>query len=600
MAARTFAYEGSDKVARRARQVRAEQVRSVYLQSPYTTIGSLMAGAVLVGVMWGQVSPQVLIPWTIILCAHQALRIHHYRAYMKAPAADQAEEKWARRYLFAATTAGLIWGSAGFLMFVPESVPHQAFLSLVLYGIAMVSMSSLSAYAPAFYTLIPLTLLPFVVRMLLEPGAIHAYIAAPGVIVLIVALGFGRNVNRLIAETLSKRFENLELIEELSQQTAIAEIARVQAEAANKSKTQFFAAASHDLRQPLHAMSLFVAALNEKVREPEAQSLLHNINASISALESFFDELLDISKIDAGVTRPELVHFPVAALFERTRANFDHDARDKGLRFSVMDTKRFAYSDPILLERILSNLVSNAIRYTSSGAVSVGCRRRGNALRFEVRDSGVGIAADKTEKVFDEFYQIGNPERSRTKGMGLGLSIVRRLCALLGSEMTLVSAPGKGSRFAFEVPLGEATVRAPAASITHEPKDLSGRFIVVIDDEQAIVEGMTMLLRGWGARVLAARSGDDLIEEVTRAGALPDLIMADYQLADGVTGIELIKRLRDALDPEIPAIVVTGTTVPERIEEMRLDGCDLLIKPVSAERLRAVIDARLKRRVAAE
>src|SRR5688572_2214550 len=144
-ARRTFGYAASDKVLRRARQVRTEQVRSVYLQSPYTTIGSLAAGALLVGVMWGQVSPTILVSWAVILCLHQALRILHYRSYMKATPEDQAEEKWARRYMFAATTAGLIWGSAGFLMFVPESVPHQAFLSLVLYGIAMVSMSSLSA-----------------------------------------------------------------------------------------------------------------------------------------------------------------------------------------------------------------------------------------------------------------------------------------------------------------------------------------------------------------------------------------------------------------------------------------------------------------------
>jgi CheY-like chemotaxis protein len=266
----------------------------------------------------------------------------------------------------------------------------------------------------------------------------------------------------------------------------------------------------------------------------------------------------------------------------------------------VLRTRRFAYSDPILLERILSNLVSNAIRYTSTGGVSVGCRRRGNALRFEVRDSGVGIPADKIEKVFEEFYQIGNPERSRTKGMGLGLSIVRRLCALLGFEITVLSAPGHGSLFRFEVPLGKATIRSAPVSVAHEPADLTGRFIVVVDDEQAIVEGMTMLLRGWGARVLAARSGDDLLAEITRAGALPDLIMADYQLAGGVTGVELIKRLRAELDPEIPAIVITGTTVPERIEEMRLEGCELLVKPVGAERLRTVIDAQLSRRVTSD
>lgn len=598
-AADTLPAAGTDKVARRGRQIRTEQVRSVYLQSPYTTAGSLVAGALLVAVMWGEIGTAVLMSWSAVLCLHQALRIQHYRSYIKATREEQADDKWAHRYTFATTAAGLIWGSAGYFMFVPDSVPHQAFLSLVLYGIALVSMTSLSAYAPALYTLIPLTLLPFVVRMLFEPGAIHAYIAAPGVIVLAMALALGRNVNRLIAETLSKRFENMELVEELSQQTAIAEIARVQAEAANRSKTQFFAAASHDLRQPLHAMGLFVAALNAKVREPEAQSLLHNINASISALESFFDELLDISKIDAGVTRATPAHCSLGAIFERIQTNFEQDARDKGLRLSLFRTRRHVYSDPILLERILSNLVSNAIRYTNCGVVSVGCRRRGNAVRLEVRDSGIGIPGDKLDKVFDEFYQLGNPERSRAKGMGLGLSIVRRLCGLLGYEIKVASAPGAGTLFSFDVPLGtapapEPVVQPPASNAA----DLTGRFIVIVDDEPAIVEGMSMLLRSWGVRVLAARSGDDLVVDIGRAGALPDLIMADYQLADGVTGVQVIRELRRALDPEIPAIVVTGTTVPERTEEARLEGCELLIKPVGAERLRGLIDATLKKRIA--
>ena len=598
-AAEATSAAGADKVARRSRQIRTEQVRSVYLQSPYTTAGSLVAGALLVAVMWGEVAAAVLAAWSAVLCLHQALRIYHYRGYINATPEDQAHDKWAHRYTFATTAAGLIWGSAGYFMFVPDSVPHQAFLSLVLYGIALVSMTSLSAYAPALYTLIPLTLLPFVVRMLLEPGAIHVYIAAPGVIVLGMALALGRNVNRLIAETLSKRFENMELVEELSQQTAIAEIARVQAEAANRSKTQFFAAASHDLRQPLHAMGLFVAALNAKVREAEAQSLLHNINASISALESFFDELLDISKIDAGVTRATLVHCSLGTIFERIRTNFEQDARDKGLRLSLLRTRRHVYSDPILLERILSNLVSNAIRYTNRGVVSVGCRRRGNALRIEVRDSGIGIPEDKIDKVFDEFYQLGNPERSRAKGMGLGLSIVRRLCALLGYEIKVASVPGRGTLFSFEVPLGRPPAPEPVVQpLVSNAADLTGRFVVIVDDEPAIVEGMSMLLRSWGARVLAARSGDDLVVDIGRAGALPDLIMADYQLADGVTGIEVIRELRRALDPEIPAIVVTGTTVPERAEEARLDGCELLIKPVGAERLRGLIDATLKKRIA--
>ena len=592
----TSPHSANDKASRRARQVRAEQVRSVYLQSPYTTIGSLVAAALLVTVMWGHVSRGILIGWALAMCVHQAVRVHHYRSYLASASADEESAQWGRLYTIAAVTAGLIWGSAGFLMFVPSSVPHQAFLSLVLYGIALVSMSSLSAYAPAFYALIPLTLLPFVLRMLVEPGAIHAYIAAPGVIVLAMALALGRNVNRLITETLTKRFENLELVEELSQQTAIAEKARLEAEAANRSKTQFFAAASHDLRQPLHAMALFVSALNEQVRDAPAQNLLRNINASITALESFFDELLDISKIDAGVTKPELMHFSVNDVLDRIRTDFEGEARQKGLAFEVRACNRFAYSDPILVVRILNNLVSNAIRYTRQGGVLVGCRLHGQRLRFEVWDTGVGIPLDKQERVFEEFYQIGNPERSRTKGMGLGLAIVRRLCQLLGSEITLSSRPGRGSVFRFDAAAGRAPL--PIAETRHDdalrPRDLSGKFIVVIDDETAIIEGMSLLLSSWGARVLGAASADDIVDAVGKQGQLPDLLIADYQLAGGVTGIDVISRLRHALDPEIPAILITGSTLPERLEEARVNQCELLIKPVGVDRLRATIDAELR------
>jgi signal transduction histidine kinase/CheY-like chemotaxis protein len=589
--------QSRDRRTRRAQQVRAEQVRSVYLQSPNTTIGSLMAGALLVAVMWNDVPNVILIGWAAALGVHQGLRIYHYRSYLAASPAEQADPKWGRLYTMATSIAGCIWGSAGFVMFVSDSVPHQAFLSLVLYGIALVSMTSLSAYAPAFYTLIPLTLLPFVVRMWIEPGAIHIYLAAPGIIVLVLALALGRNVNRLIAETLTKRFENLDLIEELSQQKAIAEQARLQAETANRSKTQFFAAASHDLRQPLHAVGLFAAALAAKTTDPEVRNVVASINASVNALDGLFNTLLDISKIDAGAIRPELAHFPLNDVFDRLRTDFEPDAQEKKLKFRVVPNKAYAHSDQVLVERILRNLVSNAVRYTHKGGVVVGCRRRAGARRIEVWDSGVGIPAEQQSRVFDEFYQIGNPERSRARGMGLGLAIIRRLCQLLGYEITLASRPGRGSVFRFEVPLGTAPPTPPAA-VEETPlpaDDFTGKFIVVIDDETAIVEGMKVLLTGWNAQVLCATSGDDIVEEVGRLGALPDLIIADYQLGGGKTGIQVIASLRQALDPEIPAFIVTGSPSPERVEEALANGCELLLKPVVADRLRAMISEKLRR-----
>lgn len=589
--------QSRERRTRRAQQVRVEQVRSVYLQSPYTTIGSFVLGALLLVVMWNEVPNAILLGWAAALCVHQGLRIYHYRRYRAASPEEQADPKWGRLYTMAASLAGCIWGSAGFVMFVPDSVPHQALLSLMLYGIALVTMTSLSAFAPAFYALVPLTLLPFVVRMWIEPGDIHVYLAAPGLIVLGMSLALGRNVNRLITETLTKRFENLDLIEELSQQTAIAERARLEAEAANRSKTQFFTSASHDLRQPLHALGLFAAALQQKIRDPEVLNVVNNINVSVSALEGLFNELLDLAKIDSGVIKPAIEEFALEGIFGKLHNEFAAEAADKGLELSVEGGEQIVASDPVLLERILRNLLSNAIRYTQEGAVRLTATPAGDDVRIEVRDTGIGIPAEHQQRIFEEFVQLGNPGRTSRKGLGLGLSTVKRLCGLLSREIRLVSELGRGSSFGFEVPRGRGMERRRPAPEEPQPRvDLSGRLVVVIDDEESIVEGMQVLLSGWGVEVVGSLTGEDVIEAVHARGRLPDLIIADYRLGSGATGTDLIDRLRRELDPEIPAILITGSAAPERIAEADAHRYDVLLKPVQAEALRALIDERLRRR----
>ena len=578
----------------RSAQIRSEQVRTVYLHSPTTTIGSLVAGAALVAVMWDHVSHAVLIGWLLALCLHQAVRVYHYTSY-QAAGAGQKSERWGKLYVVAALTAGMIWGSAGVLMFVPGSLPHQAMLVLILFGIGAVSIASLSAFAPAFYALIVLTLLPIIVRMLLDPGPAHVYLAIPGIIVFLVVISFGRTINRIIAESKRRRFENLDLIEELRAQKLIAEEARQAAEAANRSKTQFFAAASHDLRQPLHAMGLFASALNEKIKDPEMLNVVQSINASVEALEGLFNELLDISKIDSGVISPRITHFPLDDVFVRLGDEFAAEARAKGLRLVVSGGAHVVESDSVLLERILRNLLGNAIRYTSRGEVALTATQADGAVRIEVRDTGPGIAAEDQQRIFDEFVQLANPGRTSRKGLGLGLSIVKRLCGLLGYEIRLDSEPGRGASFSFEVPLGareeaaRAAVGAPAGRA-----DLSGRLVVVIDDEDAIVEGMRVLLSGWGMDVIGSATGDDVVPTVHAKERIPDLIIADYRLAGGVVGTAVIERLRRELDPEIPAILVTGSTGPERISEADANRYDLLLKPVSPEALRETIGRKLQ------
>jgi CheY-like chemotaxis protein/anti-sigma regulatory factor (Ser/Thr protein kinase) len=275
--------------------------------------------------------------------------------------------------------------------------------------------------------------------------------------------------------------------------------------------------------------------------------------------------------------------------------DLEPEAFEKGLRLRFVPTRAFANSDPIHVERILRNLVSNAIRYTRRGGIVVGCRRRRGALSLEVWDTGIGIAVGEQARVFDEFYQVANPERDRRKGLGLGLSIVKRLSALLGSQVTLASRPGRGTVFRVGVPAGTAPRVAASGPKAERPgaSDLSGTTIVVVEDEYQVLEGMRVLLSGWGAGVHACTT----IEEALAAGETgpaPDLIIADYRLREGRTGVEAIDALRGRFGRDIPAVIITGSTMPVHLDEAKSKGFHLLLKPVMPAKLRTLIHFKLR------
>jgi CheY-like chemotaxis protein len=326
-------------------------------------------------------------------------------------------------------------------------------------------------------------------------------------------------------------------------------------------------------------------------------NIVQSINTSVAALEGLFNELLDISKIDSGVIKPHLTHFPLDQVFARLQDEFAAEAQAKGLRLIVAGGGgHVVESDALLLERIVRNLLGNAIRYTSVGEIGLEATPANGSLRIAVRDTGAGIRPQDQQRIFEEFVQLSNPGRTSRKGLGLGLSIVQRLCALLGYEIRLASEPGKGSTFSFEVPRGvEGKVARHDVAAPGMPADLSGRLVVVIDDEFAIVEGMRVLLSGWGIEVIGSATGDDVVQAVHSKERMPDLIIADYRLAGGAVGTDVVERLRRELDPEIPAILVTGSTGPERVSEADAKRYDLLLKPVNPEALREAIKRKLQR-----
>jgi signal transduction histidine kinase/ActR/RegA family two-component response regulator len=369
-----------------------------------------------------------------------------------------------------------------------------------------------------------------------------------------------------------------------------------QLEAANQAKSRFVAAASHDLRQPLHALGLFVEQLQSKLRASERAHIISRIKDALSAMNELFSALLDISKLDAGATPVNITVFPVAQLLAHAETTFAGAAREKKLSFRASPSDAWVRSDFILLQQIVFNLVQNALRYTRSGGVLIGCRKRGDQLRIEVWDSGIGIAADQHDKIFGEFYRLGEPDRDRRAGLGLGLAIVDRLCRMLGHPIEVKSTLGKGSVFAVTVPLAPANKRAIEASIVPraQPSLSHDKLVLVIDDDPLVLEGMGGIFRKWGCRVVTADSDSKALEAATGQGDVPDLIISDYHLANGRTGIEIIEWLRGELSAPIPAFLISGDTDPATLHEAKDKGFHLLHKPVNPMALRAMFNQAVK------
>jgi len=583
-------------------QVRLRQVQLLYGQLPTSIGGTMVAGLLLAIVMWNVAPRNWIVGWLACMAANQGWRLVLYFRSRTTEIEPANVERAANLWAIGTLVSGCLWGLASFLFFVPGSPVYQAFLIVLIFAVTSAAVLLIGAHLPSFYAFVLPALLPLVVRNVIEGEVAHLTLAFIVSLATVGILTFGHNYNRVLVASLRNLFDKEALVDRLEAQNLelerareAAELARAKAEVADRSKTQFFAAAGHDLRQPIHALGLFAAALSEKVRDPEVQQVVNSINASVEALEGLFNELLDISKIDAGAIKPSPTHFALAPMLERLRMDLEPAAFERGLRLRFMPTQRYLFSDPVLVERILRNLVENALRYTEAGGVVVGVRRRGSEASIEVWDTGIGIAPEQQQRVFEEFYQVANQERNSRKGLGLGLSIVKRLAHLLGAPLTLRSVPGRGSVFAVRLPLGvrPADAGARGARRAASPGDLSGRTIVVVEDETSVLEGMRALLEGWGAEVVSGGSVAETMERIAPLSHAPDLIIADYGLREGAVGTHAITAVRDRFRRPIPAIVVTGSSMPAHLDEAKSVDAHLLVKPVMPAKLRTLIHFKL-------
>ena len=386
--------------------------------------------------------------------------------------------------------------------------------------------------------------------------------------------------------------------------TAALREKKEEAETATRAKSQFLAAASHDLRQPTHALGMFVARLGQLPHDAQTKHLVASLDASVRAMQDLLDGLLDVSRLDAGAVQVNLHAVPLAPIFEQVRLAMLDAASEKGLRLRVRPTSAWVRSDPVLLQRILQNLVANAVRYTQQGSVLLACRTPGDGVisgcgsvsgkgpraRIEVWDSGIGIAPEHQTQVFREFYQVGNSERDRTRGLGLGLNIVKRTAHLLGHPFALRSSLGLGSRFTLEVPLAQAGLATALAALPDAAPgaSLAGLTVLVIEDDALAAEGLAGLLQSWGCTVTVAGGQQQALAQMAQTG-VPGVIVSDYRLRNGENGIATVNALCGVAGRGIAACLMSGDTDPTLILQAKAAGLTLLHKPVRPAKLRSLL-----------
>ncbi len=534
--------------------------------------------------IWWQPGPGVWV-WAALVHVSQALHAWLVWSFKRAGRAALAQApRWLRRYLAVTFLCALSWGLAPcFVLVDPRLTPTLA-LVLPMLALAAAGAHVVAAHRGAiFLWLLPL-LAPLTAYMLYTAAPPTQAVAPLAAAFFGACLFFALARHRLLIKELQTKLDNDALVRALRQQVVLVE-------QANREKSRFLASASHDLRQPMHALGLFTATLEKKLAGTALQPLVKNMIRSIDALEQSFTSMLDISKLDAGVIEPNLQPFPIRDLFRVLHMHCAGQAEELGLGLRFKAGGKIVMSDPHLLERVLSNLIHNAIRYTQEGGIVVVARTRESAVSIEVWDTGIGISEEELPKVFDEFYQVGNSGRDRSRGLGMGLAIVKRLVLLMGHQLEVVSRPGRGTGFRILIKateFDEMDNMLVAADTVPSPID-SSRTLLLIDDEESIRAGMSELLQTWGYHVLTAATIQEACTEVRRHAGVIDIVVSDLRLANDEDGIDAIERVRSVYGAPLPALLITGDTSPDEVKRVHSSGHQVLFKPVRTRELYAVL-----------
>ena len=569
-----------------------EQTNALYRKITFTLLlTSLSLCTIAVITLWFHHNTMAIIMWYIISAILLFIRYYNKQRFLKNTITLKNYKKWLNELMLLSLVLGLMWGLIFFISVTPNHLLELLVLTTIYFALASTSSSYLGVYFPAYlvYTLPPTLLL--VIKLLLI-GSVTYYIFASliGLYYLLIT-SLARNTGLMAQDVSELTFHNNNLYDDVVAQKEVAEKAVL-------AKNQFLAAASHDLRQPLHAQGLFITALEYSQLSPEANVLAEKIKLSSNSLNSLLNGLLDISSLDSNSTEYNPSDVALSSVLKQIHQQyFDYAAENESELELLIHDDLVVTSDETLLSRLIRNLVDNAVKFTHNGKITITTKVHDSNVLLSIADTGKGIPLEQQENIFTEFTQLDNPERDRQKGLGLGLAIVQRISFLMGIPLRLESSVGKGSTFILSIPLSQNSMQyenIKSEGNETEKDSLRGQVIIVIDDESVILDGMRMIIKRWQATVITAENTEQAIERLDHQGLQPNLIISDLRLRDGKNGIQAIEKLRTEFNSSIKAILITGDTAQERTDMAAAAGLTLLHKPVNSNLLRETINHILK------
>ena len=574
-----------------ADRIRIEQIRLIYAMDGTTITPSLVIAVLMFVALRNDANMVGMTAWLVVFIASRIIQFFDSRAEAARPIAASDIARHHRQLMLvhgfdAASWAVLVW------IVLDHASPNQAILLIaVLTGFIGGAVSLLSPVPRVLASFVTVDLVVLVTKFLAMRDPAYNALAAMTVVYLASVVMQGRDAYLATRQSILLKFENLDLTASLAKEVERANAAHREALAAGEAKLRFLAAASHDLRQPIHAVGLFLAALESEIVAHKRGRIIAGARAATATCTTMLNALLDFSRVEAGAINPEPRSFALQEMLERIELELAPLADEKQLIYRTRPTQLWARSDPALVELVLRNLITNAIRYTHSGGVLVGARQRSGQIWLEVWDTGIGIAEDQQSEIFRDFYRVDGADNERLGGVGLGLAIASRLAAALGEQLRVRSRPGNGSVFRLSLRAAEPAPLASAASVFKPAASAAPDQprVLFLDDDPNVREAVGALLTGWGLAV-------DMAGDIASAAALfgqyrHSIFISDYRLGGHENGAEAIARLQAmATNGDLKCLLITGDTAPGRLHEFERLEVPVLYKPVDETTLRAALE----------